>query len=269
MFNISDLLSDAVPESLKNMLLVMDTAGIFKTSDQLWQLTWQKLETFLPNLMTDLFGDRQRSGATTLEPAAARRQNDVEKRIDNLKLDDNREIPMKDDESLNENFPVTPTEPPKRHPTFFVEREELRQHEPAANSSSSPPADKMDEASIEISSATAESANMGQNENEPMADDVTPKEDMTSDCVMEEVMQPAAEMVKEEITSSILPPVASVIKDEVTSSVLPPISSRIPFRPSQMIPPPPPAIVSLPSRPTFAPMPPPPPGQFQFHSVHT
>ena len=230
------------------MLLVMDTAGIFKTSDQLWQLTWQKLETFLPNLMTDLFGDRQRSGATTLEPAAARRQNDVEKRIDNLKLDDNREIPMKDDESLNENFPVTPTEPPKRHPTFFVEREELRQHEPAANS---------------------ESANMGQNENEPMADDVTPKEDMTSDCVMEEVMQPAAEMVKEEITSSILPPVASVIKDEVTSSVLPPISSRIPFRPSQMIPPPPPAIVSLPSRPTFAPMPPPPPGQFQFHSVHT
>ena len=59
----SDLLADAVPESLKNMLLVMDTAGIFfteaKTTTALWKLTHDKLETFLPNLMKDLFGGRQ------------------------------------------------------------------------------------------------------------------------------------------------------------------------------------------------------------------
>ena len=47
----SDLLADAVPELLKNMLLVMDTAGIFLTFSQpisneqgsttpLWELTW-------------------------------------------------------------------------------------------------------------------------------------------------------------------------------------------------------------------------------------
>ena len=67
----SDLLADAVPESLKNMLLVMDTAGIFNSSPTgpgyasvqpattpLWELTWDKLDGFLPHLMTDVFGDR-------------------------------------------------------------------------------------------------------------------------------------------------------------------------------------------------------------------
>ena len=68
----SDLLADAVPELLKNMLLVMDTAGIFLTFSQsisnekgsttpLWELTWDKLDTFLPQLMPDLFGHRQRA----------------------------------------------------------------------------------------------------------------------------------------------------------------------------------------------------------------
>ncbi|XP_041364766.1 Golgi-specific brefeldin A-resistance guanine nucleotide exchange factor 1-like isoform X2 [Gigantopelta aegis] len=55
----SDLLSEAIPESLKNMLLVMDTAAIFQTGEnmesQLWRLTWDKIDTFLPNLKGDLF----------------------------------------------------------------------------------------------------------------------------------------------------------------------------------------------------------------------
>ncbi|KAK0051833.1 Golgi-specific brefeldin A-resistance guanine nucleotide exchange factor 1 [Biomphalaria pfeifferi] len=55
----SDLLSEAIPESLKNMLLVMDTAGIFQTADgtesQLWQLTWDKIDTFLPKLHNEVF----------------------------------------------------------------------------------------------------------------------------------------------------------------------------------------------------------------------
>ena len=73
----SDLLADAVPESLKNMLLVMDTAGIFVDSSQkddlksttaIWDLTWDKLETFLPNLMKDLFGERTRGTTAKAVP---------------------------------------------------------------------------------------------------------------------------------------------------------------------------------------------------------
>jgi len=55
----SDLLCEAIPEGLKNMLLVMDTAGIFQTENgtesQLWRLTWDKIDTFLPNLRQELF----------------------------------------------------------------------------------------------------------------------------------------------------------------------------------------------------------------------
>ncbi|XP_059156775.1 Golgi-specific brefeldin A-resistance guanine nucleotide exchange factor 1-like [Physella acuta] len=55
----SDLLSEAIPESLKNMLLVMETAGIFQTADgtesMLWKLTWDKIDTFLPKLRTEVF----------------------------------------------------------------------------------------------------------------------------------------------------------------------------------------------------------------------
>ena len=62
----SDLLADAIPESLKNMLLVMNTVeGLFHEDERktettpIWELTWEKLATFLPNLMSDLFGERQ------------------------------------------------------------------------------------------------------------------------------------------------------------------------------------------------------------------
>ncbi|XP_043993051.1 Golgi-specific brefeldin A-resistance guanine nucleotide exchange factor 1 isoform X2 [Gambusia affinis] len=57
----SDLLQEAIPESLKNMLLVMDTAGIFRSSDSrtgysdLWEITWERIVCFLPNLREELF----------------------------------------------------------------------------------------------------------------------------------------------------------------------------------------------------------------------
>ena len=41
------------------MLLVMHTAGILQSQDnqqlQLWQLTWDRINTFLPNLHRDVF----------------------------------------------------------------------------------------------------------------------------------------------------------------------------------------------------------------------
>ncbi|XP_023706010.1 Golgi-specific brefeldin A-resistance guanine nucleotide exchange factor 1 isoform X5 [Cryptotermes secundus] len=54
----SDLLYEAIPESLKNMLLVMDSAGVFSTPagySQLWTITWDRINTFLPTLKEELF----------------------------------------------------------------------------------------------------------------------------------------------------------------------------------------------------------------------
>lgn len=54
----SDLLCEAIPESLKNMLLVMDSAGVFSTPDgytPLWTVTWDRIHVFLPGLRDELF----------------------------------------------------------------------------------------------------------------------------------------------------------------------------------------------------------------------
>nr|XP_018903871.1 PREDICTED: Golgi-specific brefeldin A-resistance guanine nucleotide exchange factor 1 [Bemisia tabaci] len=54
----SDLLSEAIPESLKNMLLVMDSAKVFSQGEQrtaLWDITWNRINAFLPNLKEELF----------------------------------------------------------------------------------------------------------------------------------------------------------------------------------------------------------------------
>ncbi|KAK2726101.1 hypothetical protein QYM36_000531, partial [Artemia franciscana] len=61
----SDLLADAIPESMKNMLLVMETAGVFKRNgDQFSNVTWDKIETFLPGLKDELTRSKQPSART-------------------------------------------------------------------------------------------------------------------------------------------------------------------------------------------------------------
>ena len=53
---------EAIPESLKNMLLVMHTAGILSASSdesQRWKLTWDRIDTFLPNLKGEVFKPHQ------------------------------------------------------------------------------------------------------------------------------------------------------------------------------------------------------------------
>ncbi|XP_020603212.1 Golgi-specific brefeldin A-resistance guanine nucleotide exchange factor 1-like [Orbicella faveolata] len=90
----SDLLFEAIPESLKNMLLVMSTAGIFdeeecaltahsqgdsrKTHSRsdsevhkysaLWQVTWERIDCFLPNLRQELFTPRSQSPPANTPP---------------------------------------------------------------------------------------------------------------------------------------------------------------------------------------------------------
>lgn len=51
----SELLFEAIPESLKNMLLVMSSANVLAPSSNLWAPTWRAIDAFLPNLRTELF----------------------------------------------------------------------------------------------------------------------------------------------------------------------------------------------------------------------
>lgn len=59
----SDLLYEAIPESLKNMLLVMDSAKVFDTDDdghgQLWTFTWERIGKFLPSMKEELFKEQE------------------------------------------------------------------------------------------------------------------------------------------------------------------------------------------------------------------
>ncbi|KAJ8712096.1 hypothetical protein PYW07_004938 [Mythimna separata] len=53
-----DPLTEAALESLKNMILVMDSVRIFSNGDgynDLWYITWDKINEFLPNLKEELF----------------------------------------------------------------------------------------------------------------------------------------------------------------------------------------------------------------------
>lgn len=53
-----DALTEAALESLKNMILVMDSVRIFSNGDaynELWYMTWEKIGEFLPNLKDELF----------------------------------------------------------------------------------------------------------------------------------------------------------------------------------------------------------------------
>ncbi|KAK0421394.1 hypothetical protein QR680_015210 [Steinernema hermaphroditum] len=50
----SDMLSDAVPESLKNMILVLDRTDTFSTIPDLRTKTMEKLKAFLPGLIEEL-----------------------------------------------------------------------------------------------------------------------------------------------------------------------------------------------------------------------
>ena len=84
----SDTLEEAVPESLKNILLVMSSGGYLvppsenlneqtDQQKQLWAETWTRLERFLPDLMPSLFPEeanrpKQASRASRDAPASAR-----------------------------------------------------------------------------------------------------------------------------------------------------------------------------------------------------
>ncbi|OAD60695.1 Golgi-specific brefeldin A-resistance guanine nucleotide exchange factor 1 [Eufriesea mexicana] len=51
----SELLFEAIPESLKNMLLVMSSANVLAPTSNLWAPTWRTIDAFLPTLKAELF----------------------------------------------------------------------------------------------------------------------------------------------------------------------------------------------------------------------
>ena len=53
----SENLYEAIPESLKNMLLVMASAGVLQPESYLWTPTWRTIDVFLPNLKREIFPD--------------------------------------------------------------------------------------------------------------------------------------------------------------------------------------------------------------------
>lgn len=61
----SDMLHEAMLESLKNMLLVMHSVRVFHNEDgqarsPLWHLTWKRVDAFLPHLRDEIFDKEQR-----------------------------------------------------------------------------------------------------------------------------------------------------------------------------------------------------------------
>lgn len=63
----SELLYEAIPESLKNMLLVMASANVLVPNSNLWTATWRSIDSFLPNLRDELFPEPTKE----IQPAAA------------------------------------------------------------------------------------------------------------------------------------------------------------------------------------------------------
>lgn len=50
----SDLLSEAIPESLKNMILVLDNTGMFRAIPGLYQMTVTRMGSLLPDLIAEV-----------------------------------------------------------------------------------------------------------------------------------------------------------------------------------------------------------------------
>ncbi|KAG0206857.1 GDP/GTP exchange factor for ARF [Mortierella sp. GBA30] len=66
----SDQLYEAVPESLKNCLLVMSTSEAFSEAtankpDSLWNVTWTRINKFLPNLKSEIFPPHAPEGGSS------------------------------------------------------------------------------------------------------------------------------------------------------------------------------------------------------------
>ena len=67
---------EAVPESLKNIILVMSNGGYLEPpttnpeKSQLWSETWKRVERFLPNLKSEIFPETENENPQISPPPA-------------------------------------------------------------------------------------------------------------------------------------------------------------------------------------------------------
>ncbi|KAL1494184.1 hypothetical protein ABEB36_009823 [Hypothenemus hampei] len=87
----SDILYEAIPELLKNMLLVMNSTKIFDGPDgknQLWHVTWDRINKFLPNLKEELFKESSAVERVPMESgiteSTSQSKNPLQHNIENL-----------------------------------------------------------------------------------------------------------------------------------------------------------------------------------------
>uniref|UniRef100_A0A6B2EBG3 Putative golgi-specific brefeldin a-resistance factor n=1 Tax=Phlebotomus kandelakii TaxID=1109342 RepID=A0A6B2EBG3_9DIPT len=79
----SDMLHEAMLESLKNMLLVMHSVRVFHASDgvaraPLWDVTWSRISLFLPNLKEELFKEEGFTAGAPQVNSGSAQQSPVE-----------------------------------------------------------------------------------------------------------------------------------------------------------------------------------------------
>lgn len=68
-------LNEAVPESLKNMLLVMDSTGIFAATPRLYDVTVERLNKFMPELIKDTIPNPPRPGQQQSEASEPKKEH--------------------------------------------------------------------------------------------------------------------------------------------------------------------------------------------------
>ena len=300
----SDLLADAVPESLKNMLLVMDTAGIFLSSSQsisnekttpLWDLTWDKLDTFLPNLMPDLFGDRQRANNQGVDPVAMQLStsyaNPTTVKLDVEKTADATDLPSKNESNMEKTTKETinstiVTENPNYGSSETDQSQEPKNPESTGDQ-------YLNQQALSTTDRKTDHCEASEAYAHPLSNDVSAETiPIKVDENTHEKLELASSTPSVLTSSTLMKPDASMPPPPIISPIDPPIKSASSFFPvspestineqltsnsiesmdetlvaggsnlagSAVITLPQPTILNLPSRPNIAPMPPPPPG---------
>ena len=91
----SELLAEAIPESLKNILLVMQTARLFEYRSQFTIVTWKTLDEFLPKLQSEIMSN----AASCSLPSVQQHQHAHEQ----SSLKGSQQAPNEQSQSLIEN----------------------------------------------------------------------------------------------------------------------------------------------------------------------
>lgn len=85
-----------MPESIKNILLVMADGGFLKSpaegekSSRIWKETWKRVDRFLPNMFRDIFPEAKTTEGRPLEGSAVPENPQVEARSPEPKGDRQR-----------------------------------------------------------------------------------------------------------------------------------------------------------------------------------